>query len=905
MLGTVLKRIFGTKNERFLASLEPILRRTNELEPKIQAMSDEELRRQTSLFKERIARGEPLESIESEAYAVVREASRRTLGMRHFDVQIIGGAVLHRGMIAEMKTGEGKTLVATLPAYLNALTGLGVHIVTVNDYLARRDSEWMGQVYTFLGLSVGVVTSIREGTDEKVKAYLADITYGQNNEFGFDYLRDNMKHSLDDQFQRGHNFAIVDEVDSILIDEARTPLIISGPAEEATDKYYKIDKIIPNLKETEDYEIELRTKHPTLTEAGITKCERLLGVENLYDPRYIDLVHHVNNGLLAHTRYERDKDYVVKDGKVIIVDEFTGRLMDGRRWSSGLHQAVEAKEGVAIERENQTLATITFQNYFRQYKKLAGMTGTADTEAVEFKKIYNLEVSIIPTNRPMVRADHTDKVFRSQKEKYEQVAKDIIEIHSKGQPILVGTVSIERSEMLSKMLSRHGIQHNVLNAKHHEREAEIVAQAGRVGAVTIATNMAGRGTDIILGGNPEFMAAAEAGTRNREDPDYQEALAEFKELCAEDRDKVVGAGGVFIIGTERHEARRIDNQLRGRSGRQGDPGESRFYVSLEDDLMRRFGGEKIQGIMQKFGWEEGVAIDGRLISRTIENAQIKVERMHFEYRKQIIEYDDVMAKQRQVVYNLRNKILHNEDVHTEIREMLIDLVEEAVLEVCDERTKPMEWEISRIADRMHFLTRALIEFPENMLISQQPIFDVVKAQILDTLERRAGEQEARLKEIESIAAGTNIISGFGSGRFDFGSFEQSAILENLDRFWNMHLQEMDELRDAIGLRGYAQKNPLYEYQTEGFLLFQQMLRTLREAIIREVFHQEFVDPQGLEAYIEAEKKRREKLERQMNASHQSVLEGGEDEDGNAKLVKNPDDSRARLQEQKKARRKKK
>lgn len=906
MPGNLLKKIFGTKNERFLATLKPILTRVNELEKKYKAMSDDQLRSQTAVFRERLDRGESLESLECDAYAVVREGAVRSLGMRHFDVQIIGGAVLHRGMIAEMKTGEGKTLVATLSAYLNALPGKGVHIVTVNDYLARRDAEWMGRVYNFLGLSVGTVTSIREGTDEKIRAYQADITYGQNNEFGFDYLRDNMKYSLGDQFQRGHFYAIVDEVDSILIDEARTPLIISGPAEEATDKYHKINKIIPYLKETEDYEIELRTKQPTLTEGGIAKCERLLNVENLYDPRYIDLVHHVNQGLRAHTTMERDKDYVVKDGKVIIVDEFTGRLMEGRRWSNGLHQAVEAKEGVPIERENQTLATITFQNYFRLYRKLAGMTGTADTEAVEFKKIYNLDVSVIPTNMPMIRDDQTDMVFKTRREKYEQAAKDIVDIHNTGQPILVGTVSIEQSEALSKVLNRQGVAHSVLNAKHHEREAEIVAQAGRRGSVTIATNMAGRGTDIVLGGNAEALAAAAAGTKDRKDAGYIEALEKYREICGEERKDVVAAGGLMIIGTERHEARRIDNQLRGRSGRQGDPGKSRFYVALEDDLMRRFGGEKIQVLMQKFGWEEGVSIDGRLISRTIENAQVKVERLHFEQRKHLLEYDDVMGKQREVVYNLRNRVLHQEDIHQEMKEMLLDLIEEAVLQGCDERTKPAEWDLDLIVVRIGFLTNTKLKYPDEMLLSQQAVYDAVKAHVMKALEQRVQTQEAKLKEIEALASGSGMNIGFGGGRFDFVSFEQTAILENLDKFWNMHLQEMDDLREGIGLRAYGQKNPLYEYQSEGFHLFQMMLRDLREAIIREVFLTEFIDPQSLAAHIEAERRRREALQRQMNAQHRSMLdsEGGPEDGKQQAAPKNPENERAKLNQQRKERRRK-
>ena len=701
MLLYAARKVFGTRNERVLRSLKPIITQINDLEANYTKLSDAELQNQTLLFRERIERGESLDSLQAEAFAVVREASRRILGMRHFDVQLIGGSVLHSGMISEMKTGEGKTLVATLPAYLNALPGKGVHVVTVNDYLARRDSEWMGRLYNFLGLSVGVVYP---GLDDKTKhaAYNADITYGQNNEFGFDYLRDNMKFSVEQMYQRGHNFAIVDEVDSILIDEARTPLIISGPAEDATEKYFTVNKIIPSLIKDEDYEIDLRSKNPSLSDKGIAHVESLLGVENLYDPSHIEYLHHVTNALKAHTTLERDVDYVVKDGQIIIVDEFTGRLMTGRRWSNGLHQAIEAKEGIPIARENQTLATITFQNYFRMYKKLSGMTGTADTEAVEFKQIYGLEVIVIPPNRPMTRQDLSDQIFRTRKEKYEAVCEDIAEIHETGQPILVGTVSIEQSEALSTILTRNKVPHNVLNAKHHEREAEIVAQAGRLGSVTISTNMAGRGTDIVLGGNPESLAQADAGTKDRSDPAFIEAFEQYRVECQAEKAKVLEASGLFIMGTERHESRRIDNQLRGRAGRQGDPGTSRFYVSLEDDLMMRFGGDKIQKIMNTVGWEDGEAIGGRIISHSIETAQKRVEAMHFESRKHVTEYDDVMNKQRQVVYNLRHKILLDEGVRPEVLSMLEDLIEEVVVGVCEEGARPADWKFEEIEKRFTF-----------------------------------------------------------------------------------------------------------------------------------------------------------------------------------------------------------
>ncbi|MCL4146346.1 UNVERIFIED_CONTAM: hypothetical protein GTU68_033876, partial [Idotea baltica] len=612
----VIKKIFGSSNDRYIKSLNPIVSQINELEDEISKLSDDELKAQTDKFKKRLKDGESLDDILAEAFATVREASVRTLGMRHYDVQLIGGITLHQGKISEMKTGEGKTLVATLAAYLNALPEKGVHVVTVNDYLARRDAEWMSKLYNFLNLSVGVVYSNME-QDEKQAAYRSDITYGQNNEFGFDYLRDNMKYDIEDVMQRAHAFAIVDEVDSILIDEARTPLIISGPAEDSSEFYLKSNTIIPKLKEGEHFEIDLRSKQPTLTEDGVREAERLLGVENLYDPNEIELLHAVGQSLKAHTTMETNVDYVIREGKIVIVDEFTGRLMSGRRWSDGLHQAIEAKEGVKIQRENQTLASITFQNFFRLYDKLSGMTGTAATEAAEFKDIYKLDCVVIPTNKPLARDDQSDVIFRTRNEKYQAVCEDILETNKTGQPILVGTISIEQSEAVSNYLAKNKIAHSVLNAKQHEKEAHIIAQAGRLKSVTIATNMAGRGTDI------------------------------------KEKENVLKAGGLFIMGTERHESRRIDNQLRGRAGRQGDPGLSRFYVSLEDDLMKRFGGDRLQSIMKRLGWEEGAAIDGSLISRSIEGAQEKVERLHYESRKQVTEYDDVMNKQREVVYSLR------------------------------------------------------------------------------------------------------------------------------------------------------------------------------------------------------------------------------------------------------------
>lgn len=902
MLGLLLKKIVGTRNDRVLKSIKPLVLRVNELEKKYSSLSDGDLRRCTAEFKERISKGEPLDAIQAEAFAVVREASKRTLGMRHFDVQLIGGAVLHRGCIAEMKTGEGKTLVATLAAYLNALKGKGVHVVTVNDYLARRDAEWMGNIYRFLDLSVGVVLP---GMDERQKqeAYRADITYGQNNEFGFDYLRDNMKFSASAMLQRGHEFAIVDEVDSILIDEARTPLIISGPSEDATDLYIKINKIIPRLERGADFDVELKTKQPTLSEQGVAKCEELLGVENLFDPNNIDVLHHVNQALRAYTTMERDVDYVVKDGQIIIVDEFTGRLMPGRRWSNGLHQAIEAKEGVQVARENQTLASVTFQNLFRLYSKLSGMTGTADTEAVEFKKIYDLDVVVIPTNRPMIRKDLSDSIYRTRKEKYEAVAKDIQAIHATGQPILVGTVSIEQSETLSKILERLGVKHSVLNAKHHEREAEIVAQAGRLGAVMIATNMAGRGTDIVLGGNPEFLAAAEAKTRDHSDPKFQQALEKYREMCAAEKEKVIAAGGLCIIGTERHESRRIDNQLRGRAGRQGDPGTSRFNISMEDELMKRFGGERLQAIMSKMGWEEGMSVQGGLITRQVESAQRRVESFHFEARKHVTDYDNVMNRQRQVIYNLRNKILQNEGLRDEIFIMLDDLLEEAVVANCNEKQRPSQWNLAAIEERVSFLTNRPFKLPTDCPKETQAIFDALRSQVHKIYEDRMNALGLQLAELDKICNRPDSpfvvrIQGFEEKPFSVSTVEQDILLETLDHLWKNHLQEMDHLREGIELRGYGQKNPLHEYQREGFALFQQLLDLVKENVVRKLFFYQAPEPAQLIAHLEAEHKRREAAEQQMQMHHGSEAGGDGENSSNgngARPARTPEDERARME----------
>src|SRR5262245_597363 len=725
MINALLTKIVGSKNERTLKRLRPVVDRINALEPAVSALSDAELRAKKDEFRARLDAGATLDELLPEAFAVVREAGKRVLGMRHFDVQLIGGMVLHEGKIAEMRTGEGKTLVATLPAYLNALSGKGVHVVTVNDYLARRDSEWMGRIHGFLGMTVGCIQHDLND-EQRQAAYGADITYGTNNEFGFDYLRDNMKFSIAAMVQRGHNFAVVDEVDSILIDEARTPLIISGPAEESTDLYARVDKIIPKLEkgaviqggkdyehdDVGDYVVDEKARTVSLTDRGVEHCQRLLGVENLYDPSEMETLHHVNQALKAHVLFKRDVDYMIKDGQVVIVDEFTGRLMPGRRWSDGLHQAVEAKEGVKIERENQTLATITFQNYFRMYKKLSGMTGTADTEAVEFDKIYNLEVVVIPTNRAMVRKDNQDVIFRTEAEKWRGVVNDIVESQQRGQPVLVGTVSIEKSETVSTHLKRKGVKHVVLNAKYHEMEAEIVAQAGRVGAVTIATNMAGRGTDILLGGNPEFLAKQDLtmrGIKPSETPAaeweaaYGGALAVARESCKKEHDQVVGLGGLHIVGTERHESRRIDNQLRGRSGRQGDPGTSRFYLSLDDDLMRIFAGERMKAAMLRLGMEEDVPIESGMVTRSIERAQKQVEQRNFETRKHLLEYDDVNNKQRQEIYGLRRDLLEGKEqkeyVLDRAREILDVLVDDYVVAKRD----PSDWELDTLRQQVqHF-----------------------------------------------------------------------------------------------------------------------------------------------------------------------------------------------------------
>jgi preprotein translocase subunit SecA len=874
IVDTLLAKVIGTANDRELKRIRPFVAEINAKEAEVQALTDEQLRGKTAEFRQRLADGATLEDLLPEAFAVVREAGRRVLNMRHFDVQLIGGIVLHRGRIAEMKTGEGKTLVATLPAYLNALEGKGVHVVTVNDYLARRDSEWMGRIYRFLGMSVGVIQHELNDQERQV-AYGCDITYGTNNEFGFDYLRDNMKFDLAHYVQRGHHFAIVDEVDSILIDEARTPLIISGPAEESTDLYYEVDRIIPKLtpgavtqgnvkaedreelEKTGDYLKDEKHKTVTLTESGMAKAERLLshrlmeGSAGLYDPANMPLLHHVNQALRAHTLFHLDVEYMIKDGQVVIVDEFTGRLMPGRRWSDGLHQAVEAKEKVKIERENQTLATVTFQNYFRKYGKLSGMTGTADTEAEEFAKIYKLDVMVIPTNRVLRRIEEPDTVYRTEKEKYDAIVADIIDQQQKGRPVLVGTVSIEKSERLSKLLKLRGVKHVVLNAKYHAQEAEIVAQAGRKGTVTIATNMAGRGTDILLGGNAEFMArqqtlgdeAAERLPKGEEkfvDDDefvyfyhinnfyrvprqaYERLFAAFKQQTDGEHDEVVELGGLHIVATERHEARRIDNQLRGRAGRQGDPGSSRFYLSLEDDLMRIFGSDRISGLMQRLGMEEGVPIEHKMVTNAIARAQKQVEAQNFSVRKHLLEYDDVMNKQRESVYALRREILEGnvhltEDSVVDLREYLITLAEELL----ESTTDRYVGEDVAEEDRDYGALKAAVA--EAFGIEPEELDGVD----IDGMNVAAATDALWQPVLKKYEAKEGLIPAEILRRV-----ERDIMLQIVDAQWKDHLYSLDHLKEGIGLRGYGQRDPLVEYKKESFALFQAMKDRIEEEMVR-------------------------------------------------------------------------
>jgi len=819
----ILEKIFGTKNERELKRLFQIVEEINSLEPKISKLSNEELKRKTEEFRERILHGESLDDLLREAYAIVREVAKRILEMRHFDVQLVGGIVLHEGKIAEMKTGEGKTLVATLSAYLNALEGKGVHVVTVNDYLARRDVQWMGPIYHFLGLSVGVIqhdASFIYDPDYRVpdkrfdrlrpcskkEAYLADITYGTNNEFGFDYLRDNMVYNISEICQRELNYAIVDEVDSILIDEARTPLIISGPSEESTQIYYAVNRIVKYLKPDEDFKLDEKLKTVVLTEQGSQKSEKLLGISNLYDPSNIQIVHHINQAIRAHYFFKKEVDYVVKDGKIIIVDEFTGRLLPGRRWSDGLHQAIVAKEGLKIEAENQTLATITFQNYFRMYKKLAGMTGTADTEAAEFADIYNLEVVVIPTHKPMIREDYPDAVYKTEKAKYEAVVREIEECYRTGRPVLVGTTSIEKSELLSKMLKKKGIPHNVLNAKYHDKEAEIVAQAGRIGAVTIATNMAGRGTDILLGGNPEFLAREMLAGREYTEEEFQQILIKAKEICQKEHEKVVSLGGLHIIGTERHESRRIDNQLRGRAGRQGDPGSSRFYLSLEDELLRLFGGERLQSLMHFLKIEDDTPIENRMVSRAIENAQKRVEAHNFDIRKHLLKYDDVMNNQRKEIYTFRKEVLESKSLKERVFEFIETEIDEIVDFYLTEENEGFEKLKEQIKGR--FDIDVNLEGKNNAEI---------KRYLIEKLKESYEEKENKI--------GSNLMR----------DIEKMIFLHVIDTKWKDHLLGIDHIKEGIGLRGYAQKDPLVEYKKEAFELFDEMSRNIVSDILTRLF----------------------------------------------------------------------
>jgi preprotein translocase subunit SecA len=888
LINALVAKVFGTKNEREIKRLMPRVAAINALEPAMQKLSDDELRAKTDEFRQRLQErlaalkdepdadldrrkeldkerlkltNEVLDELLEEAFAVVREGGRRVHNMRHFDVQLIGGMVLHQGKIAEMKTGEGKTLVATLPVYLNALSGRGVHVVTVNDYLAKRDSEWMGKLYLFLGLSVGVIVHDLDDKQRR-EAYASDVTYGTNNEFGFDYLRDNMKFDLHDCVQRGHNFAIVDEVDSILIDEARTPLIISGASEESTDKYARVNRIIPKLEKGEeidvapgepkqytgDFVVDEKHRSITVTDEGWEKVEEMLGIGNVADPENWDLKHHVETAVKAHALYHRDVEYVVKDGEVIIVDEFTGRLMPGRRWSDGLHQSVEAKENVKIERENQTLATITFQNYFRMHKKLAGMTGTAETEAPEFDKIYRLEVMVIPTNRVLLRKENPDVVYRTEKEKYYAASDEVQKLHDSGQPVLVGTTSIEKSERLSELLKKKGVKHWVLNAKQHEKEAEIVAQAGRKGMVTIATNMAGRGTDILLGGNPEFMAKQECLKKGIAQPlrapqgkiqidvdetkstvwyyagneyvvptdQWTEVLNRHKVLTDQEHDEVIAAGGLHIFGTERHESRRIDNQLRGRAGRQGDPGSSRFFLSLEDDLMRIFAKEWVSTLLQRLGMEEGVPIESRLISRRIEKAQEAVEAQNFEARKHLLEYDDVMNKQREAVYGLRRQLLEG----VEQKELILEDYVSAILsdlmdKFCAVKAHIADWDLKGLKDAVftRFGVDILAEGITPETLNRQELGDA----LFEKLKARYDSKE--------------ILIGLDAMRYH----ERMIMLSVLDAQWKDHLRDMDHLKEGIGLRGYGQHDPLVEYKRESFDMFEAMMQRFQEETVRYLY----------------------------------------------------------------------
>jgi len=817
MLNQILAKLFGTKNEREIKVIMPLVEKINSFESSLQSLSDAQLQAKTPELKERLSKGAILDDLLPEAFAVCREASKRALGMRHYDVQLIGGIMLHRGRISEMRTGEGKTLVATLPVYLNALSGKGVHVVTVNDYLARRDAEWMGKLYHFLGLTTGII--VHDLSDrQRRESYRSDITYATNNELGFDYLRDNMKFDTKDFVQRELNYAIIDECDSILVDEARTPLIISGPAEASTDKYYLVNEIIPKLIKDQHFTMEEKSKTASLTEEGNTKVEQLLGIDNLFDPRHIELLHHIYQALKAHHLYRLDVEYMIKDDEVVIVDEFTGRLMPGRRWSDGLHQAIEAKEGVKVKNENQTLATITFQNFFKLYNKISGMTGTADTEAVEFQKIYNLEVSVIPTNRKISRTDLDDVVYKSQKAKFKAITDDIRERRKKGQPVLVGTVSIERSEALSQALRKENIPHEVLNAKHHAREADIIAQAGRKGAVTIATNMAGRGTDILLGGNPEVMTREVIKDETSEE--FQKGLIKFKEICESEKKDVISAGGLYIIGTERHESRRIDNQLRGRAGRQGDPGESRFYLSLEDNLMRIFNGERIQKIMDTLNVPEDEPITAGMVTRAIEGAQRKVEAHNFDIRKHLLDYDNVMNQQRQAIYSLRKNILEGVNLERTILDMLGDVVSITLDAHVPEESKVEQWDLKGLVIALQHQFGLTLELESLQSMTLPKINELVSHEVKAIYERQK----------QTI------------GPF-FEQVQKMILLQTIDQRWKEHLALIDHLKEGIGLRGYAQKDPLVEYKKEAFIAFENLNGVIQTETIEKVMKIQLVHDQ--------------------------------------------------------------
>ena len=805
----LLTQVFGTKYDRDLKMIQPLVNHINSLEPQVLKLSDQQLKDKTPYFKEQIDKGRSLEDLLPESFAVCREVSKRVLKMRHYDVQLIGGIVLHRGQIAEMKTGEGKTLVATLPIYLNALSGKGSHIVTVNDYLAQRDMEWMGQVYHFLGLSTGSIVHDLDD-EERKRAYEADITYGTNNEFGFDYLRDNMKYSLDSCVQRELNFAIVDECDSILIDEARTPLIISGPKDRSTDKYYEVKKIISHLKSEVHFIIEEKSKTVSLTEEGNSKAEELLQIDNLYDINNIEYLHNIYQSLKAYHLYKKDVDYMVQNDEIVIVDEFTGRLMPGRRWSEGLHQAIEVKEGVKVKSENQTLSTITFQNYFRMYNKLAGMTGTAETEAEEFKKIYSLDVKVIPTNQPICRTDHNDEIYKTEIIKFKKIVETIKELHAINQPVLVGTISIEKSEKISQVLMKDNIPHKVLNAKHHDKEAEIVAQAGRKGAITIATNMAGRGTDIILGGNPEFLAGKNQKEKN--DSSYKERLQKFGDLCQKEREEVIQAGGLFIIGTERHESRRIDNQLRGRSGRQGDPGASKFYLSLEDDLMRIFGGDRMKKMMSTLKMDEEAPITDRLLTRAIANAQRKVEGHNFEIRKHLLEYDNVMNQQRAAIYTLRKQIMRGENLERSFLDRLSDVISDRLDSFAGETKRKDQWDMKSLEIFLKKSFNEDIVFPSLETITLESLNHQVK----ESVQNKYKEKKTELAE-------------------HFEPLIQFLLLQVIDARWREHLENVDHLREGINLRSFAQKDPLIEYKKESFNMFELVNLAISNEVIENFF----------------------------------------------------------------------